>query len=340
MASSLQRFEPRMRTADAPVFSRPNTENEQMARWEMRIGLSHVIVLWAVLAGMMVMVFLFGFHAGREQGLSRALSLSAEETVRLPVAMPIPAKTEGQLAADATSAAEQPTTSASQGGNAEASKQAQVGESPKVEAEPTFDFSKSGSGGNSKKGTVTTETAKGSAPGFSSKPALGLFAEDAESDKKALAALEEAKAKAPTAPAATQDAKEKQVAAADKPGLRQISPPLKKPTTASKPEAATEGIEPTSGASRIKVQSVTTGLARGWYVQAAATRTKDDSAALVAKFGEKGLAGVVEEAKVRGGTYYRVLIGPFADKETAQNSRAAVKKSGITGGEPFIKHVD
>ncbi len=53
--------------------------------WEVRLGLGHVVVVWAVVAGTMFAVFLFGFYSGRDQGLSQVLSRVATPEVRLPI---------------------------------------------------------------------------------------------------------------------------------------------------------------------------------------------------------------------------------------------------------------
>ena len=64
----------------------PSNERQTMARWEMRIGLGQVVVLWSVLAGIMICVFVFGYHAGRERGWKKALEEGGgAQTVRLPI---------------------------------------------------------------------------------------------------------------------------------------------------------------------------------------------------------------------------------------------------------------
>lgn len=80
-------------------------------RWQARLTLGQVVVMWSVIAGSMVMVFLFGLYAGREQGLRRAFEEYGGEAVRLAVANPIPQSapqlvaghqaTDGQVAAPA-----------------------------------------------------------------------------------------------------------------------------------------------------------------------------------------------------------------------------------------------
>jgi len=62
------------------------TESQANAGWEIRLSLGQLLVLWSVVAGTMLMVFLFGLYAGREQGVQAALEGSSGEAMRLPVA--------------------------------------------------------------------------------------------------------------------------------------------------------------------------------------------------------------------------------------------------------------
>lgn len=307
----------------------------------MRISFGQVVVLWAVLAGMMVMVFIFGLHAGREQGLSRALEQSEAEAVRLPIARPIPeADQSGSiLPSDRDSGLDSGDPNSELAANTE-------------EDEQEFDFSRSEK-----------------VAGLSSKPTLELFKEDsspasaaAEEEKKKsakIAALEEElkqqrlerEAKA-LAKKLAEDKKRKEreakaAKAAEASALSQLSPPLKKtPTPTQVQPLAVDSIEKPaatqktdSSSQEIKVETTRQTLASGWYVQAAATRTGNDAVRMVAKFAAKGLDGVVEQAKVGKKEYFRVLVGPYAEKPKALEARNKVKAAKITGGEPFLKHV-
>ncbi|MBP9837674.1 MAG: SPOR domain-containing protein [Proteobacteria bacterium] len=53
--------------------------------WEIKLNFLQLIVLWSVLAGAMIGVFLIGFYTGRDKGISFALENSNIESVRLPV---------------------------------------------------------------------------------------------------------------------------------------------------------------------------------------------------------------------------------------------------------------
>ncbi len=324
MASSLQSFEPRVRQYESSSLGRPASNQPTKQRWEMRISFGQVVVLWAVLAGMMVMVFIFGLHAGREQGLSRALEQSEAEAVRLPIARPIPEADESGNIPLATDEILDTEVIPSELASNEAD-------------DREFDFSR------------TEKVA-----GLSSKPALELFKEDEAAvlakETAKLAAIEEEQkqqrlekeAKALSAKLAE---KEKQQKAAKKIAeLSQLSPPLKKvEAPAAVVQAPVEKVEPEAVTAettkKIKVEETNTKLSAGWYVQAAATRAKDDAISMIAKFNEKGLDGVLEQAKVRKKEYYRVLVGPYASKPKALEARAKVKSAGVTGGEPFLKHV-
>ncbi|MCB0324139.1 MAG: SPOR domain-containing protein, partial [Bdellovibrionales bacterium] len=259
------------------------------------------------------------------QGLSRALEATTVETVRLPIAEPI--ADPADETANSAEAIEMAAASGAAG-------------APSADAEPEFDFSKS----EPVAGSENAKAEAAPAAGFSSKPALNLFQTDGADAAEALAALEADKQ---GAQAAVVDKKPEQKSVDKKAlasGLSQISPPLRKESEQPPAEAKITPLPPKPSAesspARIKVESAGTQLASGWYVQAAATRTQQDAAVLVKKFNDAGLSGVVEQAKVRDKVYYRVLVGPYGDKNKALSGRAAVKKSGVTGGEPFLKHVE
>ncbi len=338
MASSLQSFEPRVRPYESSTFGQPSSNQPNSERWEMRISFGQVVVLWAVLAGMMVMVFIFGLHAGREQGLSRALEQNETEAVRLPIARPIP-EADGS---GAIIPSEMDSTLESNDPDSELAASAE-------EDDREFDFSRSEK-----------------VAGISSKPTLELFKDDKpvaveQEDKSAkIAALEEelkqqrlereAKALAKKL-AEDKERKEREekaakaAKAAEVAALSQLSPPLKKAEKPVEVEPVAKIDKPaktqksaTTGQD-IKVETTSEALSAGWYVQAAATRTGNDAVAMVAKFAAKGLAGVVEQAKVGKKEYYRVLVGPYSDKAKALDARSKVKSAKITGGEPFLKHV-
>jgi len=51
----------------------------------MTFSLSQVVVMWSVIAGTMIGVFMFGLFAGREQGLKQALEAQERFAMRLPL---------------------------------------------------------------------------------------------------------------------------------------------------------------------------------------------------------------------------------------------------------------
>lgn len=117
-------------TLDAPL--RP-TERRNKNAWEMRLSFSQLVVLWSMIAGVMVMVFLFGLYAGREQGLRAALENYANETVRLPVINPV------ALNDASGSARELPNVTENNGSGSIAG--APVSQSVKTDSVPAIDFS-------------------------------------------------------------------------------------------------------------------------------------------------------------------------------------------------------
>ena len=80
-------------------------ESERLGqRWQIRLELGQVVILWSVLLGTMVMVFMFGLHAGRDQGIRQALEEYGTEAVRLPLAQAVAPSGDGAYASAAGSA--------------------------------------------------------------------------------------------------------------------------------------------------------------------------------------------------------------------------------------------
>ena len=77
----------------------------------------------------------------------------------------------------------------------------------------------------------------------------------------------------------------------------------------------------------------------GWYVQVTAVPTVSEVESLYEKLKAKDISLRVESASIRNKPYYRILIGPFPDREVAMEKRATSKSLTSTPGEPFIRQV-
>jgi DedD protein len=333
-----------------------------MARWEMRISLAQVIVLWLVLAGMMVMVFTFGYHAGREKGLRVALDENGQQTVRLPITTlvkPQEPRADAVLSNSATlesSAGEgvkpsEPRSQAKDGtSNSEMASMppladAQLALAGKLDtpepekqslgqAETTrsIDFSKS-------EGFSDVTSAAES----SEKRKLAELEEKMSAEEKMRAAKlkEEERRAAEAAKIEARKAKAARVAAL-KEKLRAAK--LEKLEEAKRAEKARE-LAAQKAASNLKTNSNSSSLPSsdslqpGWFAQAAATRSEKDAVAIARRFKIAGFNSNLERATVRGKQYFRVLVGPYGSRDAASAAREGIKSAGITNGEPFVKRV-
>lgn len=71
-----------------------------------------------------------------------------------------------------------------------------------------------------------------------------------------------------------------------------------------------------------------------YFMQAASFREFTDAEKLRAKLALKGFKSVTQAREVKGkGTYYRVRLGPYADKRKAKTAKNKLQKLGV---RPFI----
>jgi hypothetical protein len=69
---------------------------------------------------------------------------------------------------------------------------------------------------------------------------------------------------------------------------------------------------------------------RDYFLQAASFRSASDAEKLRASLALKGFKSVTQAREVEGkGMYYRVRLGPYADKRKAKNARAKLQKLGV-----------
>jgi DedD protein len=67
-------------------------------------------------------------------------------------------------------------------------------------------------------------------------------------------------------------------------------------------------------------------LDKKWSVQISAAPMKDVADNLVRQLIAKGYDGYVARAEVKGQTYYRVRVGPFAAREEAESARQSLAR--------------
>jgi len=107
-----------------------------------------------------------------------------------------------------------------------------------------------------------------------------------------------------------------------------------------KPEAKAEikpGVtaDPLGDLVKAKTTSTASGIAPGsadpftYFVQAGAFRNQTEADAHRAKLSMMGLDAKISEREQAGRLVYRVRLGPYDDKEVAENAKARLDKNGI-----------
>lgn len=77
----------------------------------------------------------------------------------------------------------------------------------------------------------------------------------------------------------------------------------------------------------------------GWYAQVAAPSSNSDAESLSSQLRSNGFHVVIENASVRGEVYYRILVGPEANRNQAEVLVDQLKRETYIKSEPFIKMV-
>lgn len=210
-----------------------NIENE---KWSLKLNITQLVIVWSVIAGVIIGVFLLGFYAGREQGLKLSLEKNALDSVRLPI------------------------------------NETDIKEVPQ--------------------GGFTLE-----------------FAPKLTEEKQNLAN-------------ATLIQKEIVVPESEQ--------------NLSKNE-----VSPINTNNVVSAEvSELTKLLPGWYVQVAASRTKEDTKQIISKLKDQNYNNIVlEKAESGKRTYFRVLAGPYSEKNTAELIKKELSFSKIVKSEPYIKNV-
>lgn len=306
---------------DFAEANRPTGEKKVMARWEMRVAFGQVVLLWVVVALVMILVFVFGFKAGTKHGLAVALEDYGDRAVRLPVVQPVRKPDDGSVGTSISAPialSEGPKIPVQLALEGESVPQDEVIEKPEV-AEPSaeFDFSaikkivteaKASPEATPVEPDVPGQTAEDHSAGLNTRPTAELLQGSSSSEREERTEIRQAR-KERSEEISSKITKKPKVPRVPTPG----KPPPQKPTTK--------------------------GLASGWYVQVSATRSESEAAALARQFSELDIPAMVERAKVHQRTYYRILLGPYGMKESAQAARDRAKKTRMVRDEPFLKHV-
>lgn len=117
----------------------------------------------------------------------------------------------------------------------------------------------------------------------------------------------------------------------------QPTPRPKEPTPAPRQPTATPTLRAESKtASEVPVKRV---LPSGFFAQVAAPTKLADAQSVARKLRQSGFPVVVEEANVKGESYYRVLVGPEENKVQADRLLQQLKSERYLTSAPFVRRV-
>lgn len=109
--------------------------------------------------------------------------------------------------------------------------------------------------------------------------------------------------------------------------------PVPSVTRPAAPETATKGETPTTNIKSVgapdlakKNQGDRNKSNGGWLLQAASNPREKDAQALAKRLNAKGYKTTVESVIIKGKTWYRVYVGPYANQSTAKEAAAKLSR--------------
>lgn len=80
-------------------------------------------------------------------------------------------------------------------------------------------------------------------------------------------------------------------------------------------------------------------LPKGWFAQVGAMQSLPDAQGIASKLKSSGFAVIVEPAKVRGESYFRIMVGPEKSRDQAEILIAQLRRERYIEGDPFLRVV-
>ena len=90
-------------------------------------------------------------------------------------------------------------------------------------------------------------------------------------------------------------------------------------------------------AARSTDKTPASGKFKGWIIQVSAETEIEDANYKVSRLSENGILAEVQKATVDGADYFRVIVGPYRSKQSAQEDLERITNFGVNQGTPFIK---
>jgi cell division septation protein DedD len=344
-----------------------NVKRKETTSWEIRLGITQVVVLVGAITGTMLCAFYLGFFSGRRAGFESALESNVSNFVKLPI---------GEDAQDNKTTSEEvasqvyaklnnaPTAKARPRIAEEAlpelstiknvidspvdTTHEEILDSESTDIEPSHkepakqhDALSLGAvlGGppshdkHEEEGTTTAHQDGAHESPADNHGTLGALARQAE--KGEVEADSHTTLSAPKV--------EKEQPAHDKEPAKlasTLTPPAEKKVSETRTEVAKANTKVTE-----KAEKPAPAVARkqaipgGWFAQAGAPRKYEEAERMARKLRASGFAVVIETAEVRGEEYFRILVGPEESRIQAERLVGQLKREANLPGEPFLRLV-
>jgi len=91
---------------------------------------------------------------------------------------------------------------------------------------------------------------------------------------------------------------------------------------------------------QVLVDYLVATVPRGWFAQVAAPGNLDDANELASLLHQSGFPVLIENARVRGENYFRVLVGPEENRQQAERLVSQLKRERFLYDDPFIRLVN
>ncbi len=159
--------------------------------------------------------------------------------------------------------------------------------------------------------------------------------------KSSLAALSAEKASAPIeAKSGNAESKSKTIAQHVKASKStEAEAPKQKPIRALESTSAPKKVAAKPKQPAAPKVVISSKVTSGYYVQVSAKRSPDSAKQMAQKLAGADYGVAVEQAKVSGKQFYRVLVGPYKTAQAAKSRQKRLIKAGLSPKSAFVKRV-
>lgn len=309
-------------------------------KWELRLGLLHVVIILGITTGIMTSIFFVGFFTGRHNGYDMALNAGIANTVKYPIAAQDLEQEDAEAVASDVYAKLSETRD-----------QKPAVEHGKEEAVPSL-----GSIESTDTSPVHENLPADGASGNLNPEHEGAephrVAEESGQDQPSR--TEEVPLINPSGSVARRDAVQRTLGEALDDGTESGAPvavavtpaatvtprPVQKtptPAPAAVKQASTPTPRPTPKKPTPVPTKASTVAGKGWFAQVAAPKKREDANELSSRLRQSGFNVMIEVADVRGERYFRVLVGPEANRAQADQLIGQLKRERYIQSDPFAR---